>query len=315
MVCLVPDVAADPPPRRLGGGAGPLRPRSARGAPPPSRSWRMCRRRSPTWPAVPLGGLTAAAAGRRSSRSGPVAPVAPAPRRAVGPVAPVAPVWGCAVPLLFGAATVLLPAGLQSWRSVEPSGQTDGSYGGEPMFWLIPGWFGAEPGDAGIRVGDAGRRAVARRVRHADVVVAGRRVVVRRVVARVVAARRGRRQVVDAEVQHVPVLVVLVDGARLVVDVVEEALHAGVARGGLAAGGPAGGLLVVAAARCALVDLDRALRRVDVEQELVERVGRRVGVLAGPRQGLDLVLALGERLAAGDRRLAEAGERAVRSRR
>jgi hypothetical protein len=25
---------------------------------------------------------------------------------------------------------------------VEPFGQTDGSYGGEPMSWLIPGWVG-----------------------------------------------------------------------------------------------------------------------------------------------------------------------------
>ena len=100
--------------------------------------------------------------------------------------------------------------------------------------------------------------------------VARRRVVVGRVVTRVVAlpARRGP-EVEEADVQEVAVGVVLIDRARLVVDVVQEALEAVVTGRGLAAGRPAGCGLVVAGPRRALIRFDVPARAVQVEQELV----------------------------------------------
>src|SRR5215211_6741916 len=92
----------------------------------------------PTLPVAPVSGTP-------TGGTTPVVPVAP-----VTPVAPVAPWLVCgadAEPPVAGPAApcreaALEPAGLQREGSVEPLGQTEGSYGGVAMGWLIPGWFG-----------------------------------------------------------------------------------------------------------------------------------------------------------------------------
>ncbi len=103
------------------------------------------------------------------------------------------------------------------------------------------------------------------------------------------------RHVEDREVEEMADLVVLVDGQRLVVDVVEEPLHPGVAGRALSPRVFVG----------ALVDLDGPVRIVDVPQELREVVGDGVGLLGCLAELLDFVLALLQRPLADDRGVAE----------
>src|SRR5690606_21980393 len=130
--------------------------------------------------------------------------------------------------------------------------------------------------------------------------------------ARVVRAARADEDVVQAEVQEVADLVELIERAGLVVEVVEDALHARVAVVVLTTGGPARARRVVAGAHRPGVLLDRPAGIVDVLEELREIVGdlRRRAPRLGER--LDLVLAAIERLAAGLGRAAERDQRALR---
>ena len=127
----------------------------------------------------------------------------------------------------------------------------------------------------------------------------------------------------EDEMQEVPDRVKLVEGAGLVVDVVEEAFHPGVAR----LGDAAAGLLVEqvdAAVRLARlvgevvagagVLLDDVLRIADRVEELVDEVGGGARVGGREPQLVDLVLALGQRLGAdlggvAERRSAPASRR------
>ena len=68
--------------------------------------------------------------------------VVPVPGGVAVPVGAPAPAGDCPLGAAVEVFAFAETFGSQRLGSLEPSGQTDLSYRGAPMFWLIPGWFG-----------------------------------------------------------------------------------------------------------------------------------------------------------------------------